>query len=275
MDTNPSLTQDQVVLTEANATVKKSNGLLMTIGAVLLLLSLITNAYFFSQMQGSKQVGQPKGQQIPVAQIEVQPTVITTTTPTNTVPSSIKSKQVIDNLSKIDFSIPEGWSVQVKSFDNFENTLDFKSKYFASCTHGCQGVRFTKKEMHFDLIFDKVMDSMGGSCSNNVTVAKLSNGWYRVKDSKNYTYAKKGITFDQTLSEVFQVVPKTETSDWSYEDGQQYKVCLSYAGEFLDVMPDNFDPKLNDYGLLLEYPTISSSTPEIVLKEIDQIISSI
>ena len=270
MDINSQFTPDQSGSAShfAVESLKSKNGLMLIL-IVLLVVSLLGNIYFLTQTGGTNLPEQPQGEQMPVQQTETQPA-------TNTDRDQVtEGKQVINNLSQLNIAIPADWKIQVKPFDNLDDTIGFKSQYFSSCSNNCQGVRLTKNETQLDLIFNKVMDSHGGLCSNNATTTKLSNNWYRIKDSKNYTYAKRGISFDKTLNEVFQVVPKTTASDWSYEEGKKYNVCLTYTGEYLDIVPDDEDPKFNEYALMLEYPTVSIDTPEATLQEIDQIISSI
>ncbi len=88
MNTNFPPTPDQPEITQSIPLPQKSNRSLLMMVCALLLFSLMANVYFFSKLNQSNQIDQPNGQQIPVAQIETQPSTSISEVPGSETPVS-------------------------------------------------------------------------------------------------------------------------------------------------------------------------------------------
>lgn len=200
----------------------------------------------------------------------------------NSIISSIKftdqdtSNSVIPNLSAFRINIPAGWNKKVQPF-GAENTFGFISYYFSDneCKgNNCQGVRLTKNNNKLDLVFEKIFDDGGEQCSNKVTYETLNNGWYRIKDSKNYLYSRDNISINRTLEQDYIRSFGSRDDEWSAIGGNTYKVCVFGRGELLKAIPDGDTPQTFDGAVMLEYPRIPLNTQPSILQEIDTIITS-
>jgi hypothetical protein len=161
------------------------------------------------------------------------------------------------------------WEIQQKSFDSPTDTR-FKSHYFMRCSEDCSAIKLSKGNISLDLIFDHIYDDNTFKCSNRVDFLSIGSGWYRLKDSTGYFYARK-LEINRKLGlDAFPSLLGSTTDEYSVIQNATYKFCLQGSGSSLI---DN--STFTDGGILLENPRISGIPNETELLEIDKIILSV
>lgn len=173
-------------------------------------------------------------------------------------------------LPSFDIDYSDSWNLTVKQF-RVKDTGPFESKYFPTCHENCMGVRLSKNNISLDLIFDIAYDNNAFRCSNSVAYQKLSNNWYRIKDSSGYWYTNR-VQLDKTLKPGKFPSPFGEVDDeWSAVKDETYEICVQGSGEFLE----EFSPVHPEAGILMEFPRIIGNPSGGLLDELDSMVISI
>lgn len=199
------------------------------------------------------------------------PTTSPTITPTTTPTPTVGPPDQFTNLPGFTIAYGSDWTVTQKKF-GIKDPGVFISSYFPSCHEGCMGIRLSKGDISLDLLFDKAYDSAGIVCSNTASYEGLSNGWYRIKDSKGYFYSKT-VTLNQHIDGEKYPQNSTSNHEWEMASGMDYAICKQGAGTFIELHnpPDNFQGP----GILLEFPKVRGNPDSAQLAELDAIVTSI
>lgn len=176
-------------------------------------------------------------------------------------------------LPGFDLNYSADWNLKFKQFREKDSGI-FKSNYLLlGCDETCMGIKISKGSIGIDLLFVRALDNNSLKCSNQVETRKISDKWYRIKDSSGIFYAPKArVELNKTLE--YQKFPSsfgTTQDEWSAVENETYNICLQGSGEFLE----NFSPAFSDGGILMEFPRIVGDPTNDQLEEINSTINSI
>lgn len=245
--------------------------ILYIICAVLLILFVLSGLYFFRNRHSTSITSN--------IQQQISPTPLNPT-------SQILEKFSHKSLPGFALNYPNEWKITtIKDFFD-GNSNDFVSGSLKTCKENCMGVRFSKSDISLDFVFvsvnalELVVDNIDHKdsliCSNSVQSQAVGNRWDRLKDSKNYFYARS-VEKNKTLK--IEDIPLSFgaiTDEWSALPDIEYSICVSGWGDWLSEKPKIIGSEAKDIlPILIEFPTVKGNPDNTTLTEIDSIVSSI